>query len=136
MTSPRVGATRSPIRRSNGDFPHPDGPRRETNSPRWIVRSIPSRAVVTGWPPREKTLSTPLSRTTWPPPAVSRCSLVIRCATPRSMGSTGGGAGPAAQDDDLRRADDEKECDPEDRGDDDCRPELLRARGVVLVERS
>ena len=42
---PRVGAIRSPIRRSIVDLPQPDGPISETNSPASIWRSIPCSAV-------------------------------------------------------------------------------------------
>src|SRR4051794_34106893 len=44
-TVPSVGGVRSPITRSSVDFPQPDGPTKETNSPGWISRSMPWSAV-------------------------------------------------------------------------------------------
>src|SRR5215216_4906399 len=43
---PDVGWIRSPMIRSSVDFPHPEGPIREMNSPVSIARSIPCRAFV------------------------------------------------------------------------------------------
>ena len=44
-TVPADGGVRSPITRSSVDFPHPDGPISETNSPGSIDRSISCSAV-------------------------------------------------------------------------------------------
>ncbi len=44
-TVPVVGASRSAMRRSKVDLPHPEGPISETNSPGATVRSIDSSAV-------------------------------------------------------------------------------------------
>src|SRR5438874_11641554 len=43
---PAVGLSSNPTIDNRVDLPHPDGPEIETNSPRWIWRSIPSRACV------------------------------------------------------------------------------------------
>jgi len=51
VTVPELGATRSPTIRSSVDLPQPDGPIRETNSPRWTAKSMPDSAW-TRRPPR------------------------------------------------------------------------------------
>ena len=56
---PRDGAPRPAISRSAVDLPQPDGPSRETNSPRAIARSRPSSATV----PLANCLATPESAT-------------------------------------------------------------------------
>src|SRR5580658_6817882 len=43
---PDDGATRPAISLSSVDFPQPDGPSRQTNSPGKIVRSMPASATV------------------------------------------------------------------------------------------
>ena len=72
-TVPADGVVRSPITRSSVDFPQPDGPISETNSPASIARSISCSAVTL---PFAKVFVSPLSATT-----VMRCCSGARCTT-------------------------------------------------------
>src|SRR3954447_3206700 len=117
--------------RSSVDFPQPDGPMSDTNSPGATSRSMPRRATVWLRSRPVKTLSTPAIRTIGP--ATGGASGVVM----GELGSSGSGvdAGSAAEGEDLRDAHDEEEQDAEHRRDEDRRPQLLGSCRVVLVER-
>ena len=109
---PDVGSTRSPMIRSSVDFPHPDGPISETNSPGAISRSMSCSAVT----PVPKTFVRPLIETTLaaaltrgaPARGARRASRRARPTTNKTMPSTAA--------DDVRR------------------PQERRLERVVLVE--
>ena len=50
LTVPVVGRSRVPIRCSSVDFPEPDGPTMQTNSPSFTAKLTPSNAVSGGSP--------------------------------------------------------------------------------------
>src|ERR1700728_3622969 len=76
-------ASRMPAARFSAvDLPHPDGPSRQTNSPRSTRRSTPARAV-TLRPPRRKVLKTPASSSIAPLPSGIAPAPVVAAGTRR-----------------------------------------------------
>src|SRR5918994_2193342 len=142
VTSPLLGWIRSPMIRSSVDFPQPDGPIRETNSPSPISRSIPCTATTPPWP---NSFETPESVTTLM--AVASQSIRVdrslqtdaRAKPARLEAGTASGASchvlrRSADDDPLDQDDDQEERDPEQRRDQVRRPQDRRRGRVVLVE--
>src|ERR1700759_4691373 len=78
VTVPLVGSTRSPITRSSVDFPHPDGPISETNSPASSSRSMSWSAVT--FPCANVFVTSWMETTLIGQPAVGRSRDVLRCA--------------------------------------------------------
>ena len=119
--------------RSSVDLPQPDGPISETNSPGAIVE-VDARRGRSSAPGRRalKVLPTPLDpddgrrRRCWR----HRRRLGHRR---RSGQRSRRPAGPAAQDDELGDADEQKKAIPRSAAGDDRRPELLGPGDVVLV---
>src|SRR5919109_216069 len=129
-TVPVVGWMRSPMTRSSVDFPQPDGPMSDTNSPRAMSRSMPDKAVVTTTPSRANVFSTPDRRTTVVGAPVDPASVMRSLARSSALHDRRA----AAQDDDLGEADHAEEDDADQRRDEDRRPQLLGPGDVVLVE--
>src|SRR3982751_6561073 len=100
---------RSAMTRRSVLLPQPDGPMSDTNSPRWMDRSMPWSAVVTTSSPRLKTLSTP-ARVTTGPPVAGELEAAVMQALPLS--GLRRRRGPAAKDEVLDGSKDEEERDP------------------------